>query len=210
MKFLDRYFINRIDNALDQAVPLDAWTAWYVKRNPKLQEYYIAMLELEIELRYSDAELENNKNPQNNNQICCPNCSCPNKNQQHNNYWQSSKKIFWINAVVISFIIPAALLLIYYINLQYNSNTSPDLPTPIITQTVERKINLGEIFSDAIVSAMAQSDLVLPQNTIEDSVLEFLVDPIVNFTDNPTEATLTFLTTTAIAKPQNQNKKISH
>ncbi|MDR2114767.1 MAG: hypothetical protein LBP87_00140 [Planctomycetaceae bacterium] len=67
MKFIEHYFMNRIDHALDHAQPLAGWTAWYVRRNPKLWEYYTKMLKLELELRFPNTEINNKSNENINN-----------------------------------------------------------------------------------------------------------------------------------------------
>lgn len=54
MRFLETYLISRIDKALDDGEPLTGLTRWFVQRNDRLRDYYESMLELEIELRFSD------------------------------------------------------------------------------------------------------------------------------------------------------------
>lgn len=57
-RFFDRYFTLQIDRALDVAAPLTGWTAWYVRRNPELRNYYEQMLEMELELRFPEIDDE--------------------------------------------------------------------------------------------------------------------------------------------------------
>ncbi|MDR0336793.1 MAG: hypothetical protein LBI18_06850 [Planctomycetaceae bacterium] len=85
--YLERYFMSRIDEALDHAQPLDCWTAWYVRRNPKLQDYYTAMIQLELELRFP--ETETNHNHGNHDNLIT--AVAPNHPLSHRNQNQSQK-----------------------------------------------------------------------------------------------------------------------
>ena len=54
MRLLERYFLSRIDRALDDGKPLTGLTRWMARRNDRLRHYYESMLALELELRFSD------------------------------------------------------------------------------------------------------------------------------------------------------------
>jgi len=55
MKLIERYLLDRIEWALDNGEPLTGMTRWFVLRSDRLRRYYESMLELELELRFSDA-----------------------------------------------------------------------------------------------------------------------------------------------------------
>lgn len=57
ISILDRFFLARIERALDDAEPLRGFTAWYVRRRPALRNYYETMLQMELELRFPENEL---------------------------------------------------------------------------------------------------------------------------------------------------------
>jgi hypothetical protein len=239
MKFLDDYFISRIDYALDQAQPLDTWTAWYVKRKPKLMEYYTAMLKIELELRFPEIELpdkdqnetektivseqaycnktiskaaeQNTANATSQNvssetklaavpvtlsQNCCPEIYKIPKQNRRQIY--SYKKIFLSATTIIIFAVAAVVFL--------NHHQQPDTTTPISTipttnPTNKQKIDLAVIFDEPFFDAIPLSTFSqTTENSFEDSVLEFMVEPVINFTDAPLEKTLTFLETTGIIR----------
>jgi hypothetical protein len=214
MKFLDNYFMNCIDDALDRAVPLDVLTSWYVKRNPKVWEYYMTMLELEIELCFPDSELADNVIIQDDNQIYSRN-RYSNENLQRQerrtrHRWRLSQKIFCGVAVVC--VVLATFMFIDFMQPQiYNPPINLQISITIPQPTKEKKIDISDFFSESLFSVETFMNWVPvdwgSKNTIEDFVLEILTEPIVNFADNPSKTTLTFLTTTAIAQPPEQSPK---
>jgi hypothetical protein len=222
MKFLDDYFINRIDYALDQAQPLDTWTAWYVQRKPKLMEYYTAMLKIELELRFPEIELpDKNQNETDKTSVleqaycnktvskvaerntanatlqnCCHEIyKIPKQNRQQ---IYSFKKIFFSAATIIIFAVAAVV----FLNHQHQHNTTTPISTlPTTDPTNKQKIDLAVIFDEPFFDAISLSTFSqTTENSFEDSVLEFMVEPVINFTDAPLEKTLTFLETTGIIR----------
>ncbi|MDR2345993.1 MAG: hypothetical protein LBE18_07995 [Planctomycetaceae bacterium] len=225
MKILDRYFMNRIDCKLDESQPLDPLTAWYVNRNPHLYEYYTAMLKLEIELRFSDNnfseykeaadsdyQFEHQSNQQNYNPACCEN-----RRQLRKNYYQNylPNNRFLVRAVTIIFVIFVTFSFTFFLYLQFFSKSNlfyviePNKPPE-----QNKKIDLADFFDlDELLSTASNpiTDILpIQNNSIENSILEFMIEPIVNFTDHPLKTTTSFLETAGIihSSTQKQTNKL--
>ncbi|MDR1962225.1 MAG: hypothetical protein LBQ50_00400 [Planctomycetaceae bacterium] len=190
MNFLNRYWMARIDRALDEARPLDGWTAWYVRRNPVLWEYYAAMLQLELELRFPDTEFPNDP-------VVLTNCRNLQPDSRLNNRF---KKRTWIG-------VTAAVFLIFITIFLFSDFLKQRMKVPeIVTELAEdQKIDLAEVFTGLFFAAVPVAEVVSPiENPFDPPfkvpALEFPVEPIVHFTDRPLESTLTFLETAGIVR----------
>ncbi|MDR3196617.1 MAG: hypothetical protein LBU34_02005 [Planctomycetaceae bacterium] len=176
MNFIEHYFINRIDHALDHAQPLDGWTAWYIRRNPKLWEYYTDMLKLELELRFPDTESDNNNadnnnanNSNNNNSVssnhrnrCRNNLTNPQLNPQQiyrKRHWRNYlfKNRVWISAAVIFVVVLLTVLTLRNFSEQNSENTGT--PLELAESTNDQKIDLGDVF-DELFAVVPLGELV--------------------------------------------------
>jgi hypothetical protein len=183
MKFLEHYFMNRIDDALDHAQPLDGWTAWYVRRNPKLWEYYTEMIQIELELRFSVAEFVNEARVLSNdssnglsnglandssnglpNGLSTGSFNDPANPQQ--NYLKNGrlnrrrnylfKNRLWISTAVILF----ALLAVWAFH--RFSGTKTNVPETSAESAKDQKIDLADVFGELVFAAKPLTELVSP------------------------------------------------
>ncbi|MDR0705640.1 MAG: hypothetical protein LBF88_11710 [Planctomycetaceae bacterium] len=214
MNIIEHYFIKRIDDALDDAQPLDGWTARYVHRNPKLREYYTKMLELELELRFPDTELPNN------NLVDLVNNLVPPNNLNYRSRFRFNNRS-WINAAVIILAFLTVFSLPNFLQHQplpeQHEIVSKNSENPTEEQklTEEQKIDLGEVWDELSFTAVPLLELVPPmENPFENPfdhpfdnlLLKFPVEPIVRFADHPLESTLTFLETAGIIRSTNHER----
>ncbi|MDR0611163.1 MAG: hypothetical protein LBG58_13720 [Planctomycetaceae bacterium] len=212
INFIEHYFRKRIDDALDDAQPLDGWTAWYVRRSPKLWEYYTEMLELELELRFPNTELPNNNSVKN---LVLSN----NLNNRPRSWFKNRVWISAAAAVILAFL--TVFSLFHFLKPQQSSerhgidivSNNSDKPAeeqkPIEEQklTEEQKIDLGDIWGELSFTATPLTELVPPiENPFDNSLLNFPVEPIVRFTDHPLKSTLTFLETAGIIRSSNHER----
>jgi hypothetical protein len=232
MNIIEHYFRKRIDDALDNAQPLDGLTSWYVRRSPKLWAYYAEMLELELELRFPDTELpsncpnnySSNNYPSNNYpgnypENCSKNCS---KNlTSPNNLNYRARSLFGNRIGMSAAIIILAFLTVFslfkFLKLQPLPeqheivSNNPNSSTEVQKSTDEQKIDLGDIWGELSFTAVPLTELVPPietpfENPFENTLLKFPVEPIVRFTDHPLETTLTILETAGIVRTSNHER----
>jgi hypothetical protein len=208
MNFIEHYFIKRIDDALDAAQPLDGWTAWYVRRSPKLREYYTAMLKLELELRFPDTELPNNN--------LVKNLVTPNKNNLNNRVRFRFRNRIGISAavaVILAFL--TVFLLLHFLKPQQSLELHDIVSNNPNSSAEEQKIDLGEVWDELSFTSVPLTELVPPMdnpfdnpfdNSFENLLLQFPLEPIVRFTDHPLESTLTFLETAGIIRSTNHER----
>ncbi|MDR2440462.1 MAG: hypothetical protein LBE12_13965 [Planctomycetaceae bacterium] len=162
MNFIEHYFMNRINYALDYAQPLDRWTAWYVRKNPKLWEYYTDMLKLELELRFPYTQLDN-KNIDNFNNIISSNQQNRYSKDQINpqqiypkNHWQNYlfKNRIGISAAIIFL---AFFAVWAFLNFSEKKIVVDGIPTELAK---DQKIDLGDIFDELYVAEVPLTKFV--------------------------------------------------
>ncbi|MDR1268545.1 MAG: hypothetical protein LBK82_03370 [Planctomycetaceae bacterium] len=202
MKLIEQYFINRIDRALDQAQPLDSWTAWYVRRSPKLWEYYTAMIQLELELRFPPAEFADEDSIPSSIPLNVP--SVRSSVRSHSLF----KNRVWISTAVILLALFTVLAVLTFPRF---SGTETMLTQNSEGLKQNQKIDLAEVFDELFFAATPLTELFPSlENPFEvpseNSLLEFPVEPIVRFTDCPLESTLTFLETAGIVRSSNHER----
>lgn len=187
---LDRFFLARIDRALDDAEALRGWTAWYVRRRPDLWNYYETMLQMELELRFPDSECDVST------EIPTP-VRLETVREVDTNSSARRDRLFVYSAIAILFL---ALTLFF---LAPGKRIVPDIPigpqTPefaVVHPVESSRIDLAELLS--IAEPVAKS--VLPENSpfeLEWSRpserFSFPVESIVGFSEKPIESTLSFL-----------------
>ncbi|MDR2168794.1 MAG: hypothetical protein LBP59_01470 [Planctomycetaceae bacterium] len=232
MNIFDRYFMYRIDCALDDAQPLDVLTAWYVRRRPNLSKYYAEMLQLEIELCFPNIDVADNDNTDvsdadisdkiviqsNSQKYYQSGCERQNQSLRQNYYGGYWKKQFWlIVAASILFIALAAAPFMNFLKQQFFPDTQIKNFATINENQKEQKIDLANIvdelfFSSDLLSGKSNNYAVQVggDNSLEVFVLDAMVDPVVNFTESPLETTLTLLQIAGVVKSKNheQNNKM--
>lgn len=192
---IDRFFLTRIDRALDDARPLDALTDRYLRRRPRLRSYYESMLMMELELRFADCEepipvssrsrskreLQSEKR----NRLTGPMC---------------------LTAVVLLVLATAVSVFIYRLSGPVGTISPADsamnnsLGEDVFT--VDQRIDLADL--TALLTA-SFSDVVPPSESLpfdpfqrrpptrEWPTWERSVEPLVEFTEKPLETTFAFL-----------------
>jgi hypothetical protein len=193
--------MNRIDHALDNAQPLDCWTAWYVRKNPKLWEYYTNMLKLELELRFPYTQSDN-ENIDNFNSIVSSNQQNRYSKDQINpqqiypkNHWQNYlfKNRIWISVAIIFLIFFTVLA---FLNFSAKKIVVDGIPKEL---TKDQKIDLGDIFDELFVTEVPLTELVssikIPFEISFESPFESPINssdksPVNSSIKNPFESTL--------------------
>ena len=166
VNFIERYFMNQVDRALDDGVPLTGLTAWYVRRNPEFRKYHEHMLGMELELCFSETEA-----------VIRPPIF-------PSLYAVSAKSIRYIPLTVAAVLLFALGITVYFLP----SKTSV-LPEPIYsarrTMEDEPTIDLAVLF---VMPTGFSFEPVEPKLPLDDTVVS-----LARFTEQPLESTLVLL-----------------
>lgn len=183
---LDRYMTGRIDRALDDARPLDAPTAWYVRRNPALWDYYATMLALEIELRFPSSEHPDEPPFR-------PPTASPKRSGASPEYRSASKATYSaMRTASVVAVLSAVVMLAFW--LRSTAPTPEPQPSRI---AADAKIDPAELFalSDSL-RQVVRSEIV-PSFPIGPSAPN-PVESIVAFAERPLSSTLSLLETIGV------------
>ena len=187
-KILRNYLLSRIDKALDDARPLQGWLAWIVCRDEELRHYYETMLEIEVELRFSDL---NSQSVFQDFTIAKP-LSVDNAGKSQNPSRRFRHVFVASTAAVLVFMIMLPL----FVFMNQESSISKSDPVDIISPHVSSEDEEETIDFARFLATVKQvnSDVSFPPNPFSDLPLyDFHLDMVSEFSEHPLESTLTIL-----------------
>lgn len=195
---IEPWFVRQIDQALDDAKPLNGLTAWAVRHSDMLREYYENMLELEIELRFSNTDRKEQSPLE------------PMKNQ--NRFEWKKLPVSRIIMVSILVFVGMAFALGMFV-LKNRLGVSKQKPDMLFVDRLdhvkngENLIDVGKFFSSTFGNIIP-IPASLFENVSTDSSSktgDLTVDPIIRFSESPLQSSFYVLRSLRIVDIEIQN-----